>query len=122
MMQAMVLSSFLVACVAFMAAVIHLKKVRGDDDLDGVRASTPGPLPTLPRPAAEPPAPAAVPLSPAAAPIPPAAAPAPLIEPAPVADSPQPAARPVARSAKNSGSSHFSTARTRAAGRSAFHR
>ena len=62
MIQAMVLSSFLVACVAFMAAAVRLRKIQGDEDLDGVRAMTPSPLPTLPAAAA---LPAESPLSPA---------------------------------------------------------
>ena len=53
MIQAMVLSSFLVACVAFTATVIHLRRGQGNGDLDGIGAMTPGPLPSLPPVSAE---------------------------------------------------------------------
>ena len=107
MIQAMVLSSFLVACVAFTATVIHLRRGQGNDDLDGVGAMTPSPFPTLPAATAESPAPFLP--SPSLTPSPAFAEPLltelpAAVEAAPVA---QPAARPAARSGKNNGFARF---------------
>jgi hypothetical protein len=112
MVQAMVLSSFLVACVAFVFAAVILKRGQTPEDLDGVRAiAPPAPLPTLPaleaRPAAPLPGPAVL--------LPPAALP-----PVPVPSlSLPPAATAVSAiatgTARNSGFARFAPRRSRTA-------
>jgi hypothetical protein len=87
MVQAMVLSSFLVACVALLFAAVVLKRLRLPEAPDGVRLPEPEPIVPLPAPAApahEPPAvPAAV--LPAVLPVRAAGVPASLPRVAPVA-------------------------------------
>lgn len=81
MVQAMVLSSFLVAGVAFLFAAVILKRAQNPDDPGGVPTMAVAPLPALPpleaRPAPGPepilPAPAARPVYPEPAPVPAAA-------------------------------------------------
>ena len=107
MIQAMILSSFLLACAAFLLALARLRRDRGHEGHDGVPATGPTPAPSPTPPAAEQPAPFAriQPAAPA-----PVTATARHAAPEPVAVPASPAPGPAqfaARSARNNGFSRF---------------
>ena len=134
MIQAMILSSFLLACAAFLLALARLRRYRGREGHDGVPATGSAPIPSPPPPAAEPPTPSAqvehatlTPTTPALSaqvqpetltpitPAPSATGTARATVPEPAATSPMPArpapgpARLADRSTRNNGFSRFAS-------------
>jgi len=123
MVQAMVLSSFLVASAAFVYGVAHLRRTLGRESLDEVPLTPLPPIPSLSTPTIAPPVPATAPSQPAlpapaaatAQPtptlptpvLPTPAVPAPALSAAPMPEPANSAPAPVARSGKNSGFSRF---------------
>ena len=114
MIQAMILSSFLLACAAFLLAVARLRRDRqrggrGHEGHGGVPATGPTPAPSPPPPAAEPPTPFArvQPAAPAPA-TETARHAAPELVAGPASPAPGPA-RFAARSARNNGFSRFAS-------------